>query len=370
MTLMPVSNICARGSSVSKSGAGAVDVPALELGERRRRSTSSGSPITLKTWPSTASPTGTWMPWPVLRTAVPRVRPSVGFRQMARTRLSPICWATSASTDGRLAVDVIVELERVLISGSGVGRELDVDHRAGDGDDPAVLELGSVRSRSWCSSPSGDVFDGEVGRRSRVRAVGVGVLGAARRASAPPTISMISVVMASWRARFMTRVSLRDELLGVVGGRLHGPLAGGVLGRRGVEQGGVEAGLDVAGQERVEDGAGRRLELVVGAAPARTRSASADGSSLSSGTSGRLHDLLDAGRDEPGVDELAPRRPRRPRTRSTAQSAIGPGVLVGRLVGEAGEGGVDRGSRGSGSSVSAFRPTATSEYSRPSARPA
>ena len=29
-----------------------------------------------------------------------------------------------------------------------------------------------------------------------------------RSASAPPTISMISVVMASWRARFMTRLSL------------------------------------------------------------------------------------------------------------------------------------------------------------------
>src|SRR4249919_565599 len=36
------------------------------------------------------------MPWPRLRTSVPRCRPSVGFRQMARTRLSPICWATSA----------------------------------------------------------------------------------------------------------------------------------------------------------------------------------------------------------------------------------------------------------------------------------
>jgi hypothetical protein len=60
---------------------------------------------------------------------------------------------------------------------------------------------------------------------------------------------MISVVMASWRARFMTR-ELDDELLGVVGGGLHGPLAGGVLGGRGVEQRGVEAGLDVAGQQR------------------------------------------------------------------------------------------------------------------------
>ena len=33
-------------------------------------------------------------------------------------------------------------------------------------------------------------------------------MAAWRSASAPPTISMISVVMASWRARFITRVSL------------------------------------------------------------------------------------------------------------------------------------------------------------------
>ena len=41
---------------------------------------SSGSPMTLNTWPSVTSPTGTLMPRPVLCTAVPRVRPSVGFR--------------------------------------------------------------------------------------------------------------------------------------------------------------------------------------------------------------------------------------------------------------------------------------------------
>src|SRR5665213_870546 len=38
------------------------------------------------------------MPCPRLRTAVPRCRPSVGLRQTARQRPSPICWATSAVT--------------------------------------------------------------------------------------------------------------------------------------------------------------------------------------------------------------------------------------------------------------------------------
>ena len=38
------------------------------------------------------------IPLPVLRTTVPRVRPSVGFMHTARTRPSPSCWATSART--------------------------------------------------------------------------------------------------------------------------------------------------------------------------------------------------------------------------------------------------------------------------------
>src|ERR1700722_5626902 len=61
-------------------------------------SASSDSPSTLNTWPRTASPTGTARPRPRLRTVVPRRRPSVGLRQMQRTRPSPICWATSEVT--------------------------------------------------------------------------------------------------------------------------------------------------------------------------------------------------------------------------------------------------------------------------------
>src|ERR1700722_7266955 len=61
-------------------------------------SVSSDSPMTLKTCPRTASPTGTVMPRPVWRTTAPRTRPSVGFMQTQRTRPSPICWATSPVT--------------------------------------------------------------------------------------------------------------------------------------------------------------------------------------------------------------------------------------------------------------------------------
>ena len=65
MTLMPVSNIWAFGSRVSKLGAG------RWMSQRSVTSiggTSSGWPITLNTWPRVASPTGTEMPGPRLRT--------------------------------------------------------------------------------------------------------------------------------------------------------------------------------------------------------------------------------------------------------------------------------------------------------------
>ena len=94
MTLMPVSNMRARGSRVSKSGAWRW--MSQWSSTSPMSSVSSGLPSTLNTWPRTASPTGTWRPWPRLRTSAPRVSPSVAFRQMQRTRPSPICWATSA----------------------------------------------------------------------------------------------------------------------------------------------------------------------------------------------------------------------------------------------------------------------------------
>src|SRR5205085_3569139 len=55
-----------------------------------------------------------------------------------------------------------------------------------------------------------------------------------------------------------------DELLGVVGGRLHGPLACRLLGRGSFEHGCKDAGLDVAREQVLEDLGGLRLELVDG----------------------------------------------------------------------------------------------------------
>ncbi len=92
---MPVSNISVFDSSWSKLGA---------LRWMPQRSVTSmvspgaplsTSPVTSKTLPLVTSPTGTEMGPPVSRTSWPRTMPSVGLSEMARTRSSPRCWATS-----------------------------------------------------------------------------------------------------------------------------------------------------------------------------------------------------------------------------------------------------------------------------------
>src|SRR4051794_30753445 len=95
MTLMPVWNTSARGSSESNAGASRWISQRSVTPSSGWPPVSRGSPITLNTWPRVTSPTGTLMPAPVFTTMAPRLRPSVGFRATTRTRLSPICWATS-----------------------------------------------------------------------------------------------------------------------------------------------------------------------------------------------------------------------------------------------------------------------------------
>ena len=74
----------------------AVDAPALlDLEGLALGSRFMTSPVVLKTLPRVTSPTGTVIGPPVSCTGVPRTRPSVGCREMARTMLSPMCWATS-----------------------------------------------------------------------------------------------------------------------------------------------------------------------------------------------------------------------------------------------------------------------------------
>ena len=102
-----------------------------------------------------------------------------------------------------------------------------------------------------------------------------------------------------------------DEVFGVVGRGLHGALASRLLGRGRVEQRRVDAGLDVARQEAVEDRVGRRLELVrglralVALGARRLRVAAFDHGAIERDERADQH-LLHAGADEAGVDDLDP----------------------------------------------------------------
>src|SRR5579862_7937919 len=93
MTLIPVSNICS--SVACSSNAGAWRWMGYRLAVFTGPILSTGSPITFSTRPSVSLPTGTVTGSPRLSARMPRTRPSVGCRAMVRTRLSPMCCATS-----------------------------------------------------------------------------------------------------------------------------------------------------------------------------------------------------------------------------------------------------------------------------------
>ena len=140
-TLMPVSNMRADGSSASKVGAGrwmshrSISSRPSRLGVERL------APHVPDVAEHLLADRAPGCRGRCCAPAAPRTRPSVGFMQIARTRPSPSCCATSAST-------VIVSPSRCtsnssaeLISGRAPARELDVDHGAGDTDDTAVLQF-------------------------------------------------------------------------------------------------------------------------------------------------------------------------------------------------------------------------------------
>ena len=135
------------GVEVVEGGRRAVDLPAVvdALGERARRRVSRGSPMTLNTWPSVPLPTGTVMPRPRFFTGVPRTRPSVGFMADGPHPAVADVLGHLGDDDRLLALDLHGELEGAVQLGQVVGRELDVDDGADDGDDAPVLE------RAWAS---------------------------------------------------------------------------------------------------------------------------------------------------------------------------------------------------------------------------
>src|SRR4029450_13689854 len=121
---------------------------------------------------------------------------------------------------------------------------------------------------------------------------------AARMASAPPTTPTLSAVMARLVSPGVAAAGpggphglgaaddlhdlggdgvlagpvhgpavLDDQVLGIVGGRLHRPLLGGEERGRALEEGGVQPRLGVARQQALEDLGGVGLELVVALGP-------------------------------------------------------------------------------------------------------
>ena len=125
-----------------------------------------------------------------------------------------------------------------------------------------------------------------------------------------------------------------------------------MLAGRGVEQRGVDAGLDVAGQQGVEDRARIGLELEVGRDACGVDAlAVAAGDGLAVERHQRtLDDFLRTGGDEAGVDELDPVDLAAHVNMLHDALADLLGVLVRGVVAEAAVGGADACSRGSGSS--------------------
>ena len=141
------------------------------------------------------------MPRPRLRTGAPRLRPSVGFMAMARTRLSPMCWATSAT--------IVVVSPSTSVSNS---RAQLISGRLSGGNSTSTTgpTMATMRPSLRPVWPAWAVTLTALLADSRLLRVVVVVLACWPWAmpSAPPTISMISVVMVSWRARLAIRSRL------------------------------------------------------------------------------------------------------------------------------------------------------------------
>src|SRR5918999_2075972 len=277
ITLIPVSNIWVLGSSSSKGG-GSRWIGQRSSAEIESGSTSRASPSTLYTWPRTPSPTGTVIGAPVFTTGAPRTTPSVGFRAMARTIDSPMCWATS---------HVIV-----LVSPSSVRSTVRATYSSG----------------SW----SGENSTSTTGPITRtIRPFDRSFPPSLRPASPLPSLAIVLITPPPSRSllgRRLQRLGAADDLadlrgdlalpglvghsgqdldqvLRVLGRGLHRPPPGRVLRRRRLEHRGVDLRGHVSGQEVVEDRRRPGLEDVLGGRLA--------------GLTG--HDLLGRDRQEPPV---------------------------------------------------------------------
>src|SRR5215216_6415245 len=178
--------------------------------------------------------------------------------QMARTRFSPICWATSA-TMRIVSPSSSISISRAkLISGTPSGGNSTsttgpaiATTRPSFSSVPArssaVMVIGSTPSLSRCSLCA--YADAEVLAERLLRAL---VPGVAERLGATDDLGDLGGDGVLSGPVHHAREA-HDELVGVVARGLHRPLAGGVLGRRRVEQRREHTCLDVPRQEPFQD---------------------------------------------------------------------------------------------------------------------
>jgi hypothetical protein len=191
------------------------------------------------------------------RTGCPRTRPSVGFMQIARTRLLPSCWATSASTVTVPDSSSTSNSTALFSSGSAPrGNSTSITGPAMATTRPSFVAVGvssvmvmrvmspGVGAQRWNRRGGRGRNVADVVRRRLV--AGVEGFGAADDLHDLGRDRVLTGPVHDPAERL-------DQLFGVVGGGLHRPLAERVLGRCGVQQRGVDTGLDVAREQRVED---------------------------------------------------------------------------------------------------------------------
>src|SRR3954468_4291013 len=239
---MPVSSINFLGSRSANAGASRwiAHRSAALIAEA---SVSSGSPSTLYTCPRTPSPTGTVIGAPVFRTGAPRTNPSVGFNATARIEESPMCCATSHVIVVVSPPMVTSTVSALLISGSWLGGN-------------STSTTGPI---TRTTRPSACPFCSAIGQTLPSVA-----RGRRQRFGAAHDLHDLGRDLVLTRAVGLPRQDLQ-QLIRVVGRRLHRAPPRGVLRRRRLEQGRPDLRDEVLRQQVVQDLLGLRLEEVLGA---------------------------------------------------------------------------------------------------------
>src|SRR3954447_2386560 len=252
MTLMPVWNISVFDSSWSNAGALRWIPQRSLISSFSSSSRLRQSPVALNTWPRVTSPTGTVIGSPVSLTWAPRTIPSVGFIEMARTTPSPMCWATSSVIVCFSSPRVTSTFNALYISGIvSTGNSMSTTGPMTRTIRPTAPFCPVVVSSFRVTVISTHLF-------ASVVRCGVGV---GERVDASDDLADF-LGDAGLAGLVGNAGVLLDQLFGVVGRRLHRPLAGSELRGGRLEQGEEDPRLDVLRQQAVQHSLGARLELV------------------------------------------------------------------------------------------------------------